>query len=89
MKLIRLFGGVAALVLVAGLALVAQQASAPGATMVAAAQKFLGSLSGEQKAQTTFAFDDAERTNWNFIPLQDNTTRKSTRKRAPARRRTA
>lgn len=83
MKLTRMLGGVVALASVAGLALVAQQTAAPGVTMVAAAQKFLGSLSDEQKTQATFAFDDKERTNWNFIPLQDNTTRKSTRKGLP------
>lgn len=67
---------------VAGLALVAQQTAAPGGQMVAAAQSFLGGLSEEQKTQATFAFDDKERTNWNFVPLQD-AMRKSTRKGLP------
>ena len=82
MKLIKTLFAVLALASVAGLALVAQQSAAPGATMLAAAQKFLGSLSDDQKVQTTFAFDDQERTNWNFIPLQDK-ERKTTRKGLP------
>lgn len=83
MKLMKTMFAVVALVAVAGLAIVAQQLAAPGASMLAAAQKFLGSLSDEQKTQATFAFDDKERTNWNFIPLQDNKTKKATRKGLP------
>jgi len=43
-----------------------------GERMADAAQKFLGLLSDDQKAKAAFAFDDKERTNWNFVPLQDN-----------------
>ena len=67
----------------AGLAYVAQQNETSGSRMVTAAQAFLASLNDEQKAQASFAFDDKERTNWNFIPLQDNKTKKSTRKGLP------
>ncbi len=83
MKLTKTLFAVVVLASVAGVALVAQQLAAPGAGMLAAAQKFVGGLSDDQKAQTTFAFDDKERTNWNFVPLQDNKTRKSTRKGLP------
>jgi hypothetical protein len=83
MKLTRTIPAGFAVALIAGVALVAQQNAAPGESMLAAAQKFLGSLADDQKGQATFAFDDKERTNWNFIPLQDNATRKSTRKGLP------
>lgn len=53
--------------------LVAQQRSSvtPKAdAMMQAAQAFLGTLSDEQKGQATFGFEDAERTNWHFIPRE-------------------
>jgi hypothetical protein len=50
-----------------------------GLRMAAAAEKLLDSLSAEQKAKAAFAFDDKERTNWNFVPLQDK-DKKPTRK---------
>jgi hypothetical protein len=37
--------------------------------MFEAAEKFLGSLTPEQMQQATFALTDAERENWNFVPL--------------------
>jgi hypothetical protein len=51
--------------------------------MVSAAQGFLGTLTADQKKQATFDFDSNERFNWHFIPLQDKTTRKYTRKGLP------
>ena len=36
--------------------------------MAAAANKFLGALSSEQKAKATFEFKDGERSNWHYIP---------------------
>jgi hypothetical protein len=42
-----------------------------GARMTDAAERFLASLNADQKARAVFAFDDKERTNWNFVPLQD------------------
>lgn len=39
-----------------------------GADMTAAAQKFVGSLSDEQKAQAVLAYDAPQRTDWHFIP---------------------
>ncbi len=38
------------------------------ADMQEAANRFLASLSPEQKSQATFALDNAERLNWHFIP---------------------
>src|SRR6185437_359164 len=36
--------------------------------MTECANRFLASLTPEQKAKATFAFDDAERVNWAFVP---------------------
>lgn len=41
-----------------------------GVKMASAAEKFLGGLTPPQKSQATFAFDDAERLNWHFIPRE-------------------
>ena len=38
--------------------------------MVEAAGKFLGALSAEQKKQATYTLTDAERENWNFVPIE-------------------
>lgn len=51
--------------LAGGAAVSAQRASA---NMVAAANRFLQALTPEQRQQATFAFDNAERMRWNFIP---------------------
>ncbi len=37
--------------------------------MVAAANKFLGGLDDAQKKQATYPLTDAERENWNFVPI--------------------
>jgi hypothetical protein len=42
------------------------------AEMVAAAGKFLGALNADQKKQATYALTDAERENWNFVPIERN-----------------
>jgi hypothetical protein len=62
-----------------GLAVVGEQKEPVGAQMATAAEKFLATLNDEQKAKATFAFDDKERINWNFVPLQDK-DKKPTRK---------
>jgi hypothetical protein len=49
-----------------GAAIVASQKSA--ATMQKAAASFLDSLSADQKARVSFAFDSEERMRWHFIP---------------------
>jgi hypothetical protein len=71
-----------ALILVAGLAHVAQQADPTAPDMVASAQQFVDSLNAEQKGKALIAFDSKERSNWNFVPLQDKEKR-STRKGLP------
>ena len=38
--------------------------------MVEAAGKCLGALSAEQKKQATYTLTDAERENWNFVPIE-------------------
>ncbi|MDA1093593.1 MAG: DUF3500 domain-containing protein [Acidobacteria bacterium] len=39
-------------------------------SMATAANRLLESLTPDQRAQATFAFDTAERTNWHFIPTE-------------------
>lgn len=82
MKLNRVILALTLLGGMAGMAYVAQLAEPAGSKMSAAADKFLASLSEEQKKKATFAFDDKERTNWHFVPLQDK-SKKSTRKGVP------
>ncbi len=79
MRLFRLLG---CLVLAGGLiaaAFVGQTTEPAGIKMTNAADKFLDTLSAEQKEKVKFKFDDPERSNWNFIPLQDK-DKKPTRK---------
>ncbi len=82
MKTARMLAAVAAVALLAGVAYVSQAAETAGVKMASAADKFLTALTAEQKQQAAFAFDDKERFNWNFIPLQDG-DKKSTRKGLP------
>jgi hypothetical protein len=65
-----------------GLAYVGQATESTGTKMADAAEKLLDSLSPEQRNKAAFAFDDKERMNWHFIPLQD-ADKKSTRKGLP------
>src|ERR1700761_6326451 len=58
----------------AGAAYLSQKTEPTGVRMTTAAERFVASLKPEQKAKAVFAFDDAERTNWNFVPLQDKPT---------------
>ena len=58
-----------------GIAYVSQRPDPPAARMAVAAQKFLDSLTAEQKKRATFTFDDPERTNWEFVPMQDKDKR--------------
>jgi hypothetical protein len=53
-----------------GAAYVAQVTKPAGEAMTAAAQQFLASLTPEQKKKAQFAFDDQERFNWHFVPLE-------------------
>src|SRR5437868_3340356 len=56
--------------LVAGVAYVSQTTESAGVRMVRAAERFLARLSAEQRNGAVFGFDDKERLNWHFIPLQ-------------------
>lgn len=70
-RLARLLLAPVAVACLAGVAYVSQTNESSGTRMVDAADKFLSGLSAEQKAKATQAFDDKERFNWNFVPLQD------------------
>lgn len=83
MKSKRIVFALLGLASIVGLAYVAQRTEDPsGAKMVSAAKEFVGTLKDEQKKKAIFDFDSKERTNWNFIPLQD-AKRNSTRKGLP------
>jgi hypothetical protein len=70
-RLSRMLFALVVLAGVAGVAYVGQTTESSGIQMANAADKLLAGLSPEQKAKATFAFDDEERTNWHFVPLQD------------------
>src|SRR6516164_2951505 len=55
--------------------------------MFAAADSLVGSLDAQQKAQAVFGFDDAERSNWHFVPHQKQ--KKPLRKGLPLEQMTA
>jgi hypothetical protein len=59
-----------ALVVLAALGgvIVQAQRTSPSAAMATAAERFLASLTPEQRQQATFAFDSAERLRWHFVP---------------------
>jgi hypothetical protein len=59
-----------ALVVLAALggAIVQAQRTSPSAAMATAAERFLASLTPEQRQQATFAFESAERLRWHFVP---------------------
>jgi hypothetical protein len=82
MKLSRLILSGALLVSLVGLAYVAQKIESAGMKMVTAGEKFVSTLTKKQKAKAVFDFDSKERTNWHFIPMQDDKKR-STRKGLP------
>lgn len=82
MKAVRLLLVLASVVLLAGIAWVAQQAEPPGFRMVVAARRFLDLLTAEQRAKACFPFDSPERTRWFFTPQQDK-NRRPTRKGLP------
>jgi hypothetical protein len=89
MKSIRIILAGAGLLLLGGLAYVAQRdAETSGHNMLGAASEFAGSLKDEQKKKAIFDFDSKERTNWNFVPLQDK-EKNSTRKGLPLEEMTA
>src|SRR5262245_16366190 len=70
MKLFRLLLASVVLAGLIGVAMIGQSAEQPAAKMATAAEKFLGTLTAEQKNKAVYDFDSKERTNWWFIPLQ-------------------
>jgi hypothetical protein len=82
MKLSRMLLALAFVGLLAGVAYVRQANESSGTKMARAAEKLLSSFTPQQKDKAVFGFDDAERFNWHFVPLQD-AMKKSTRKGLP------
>jgi hypothetical protein len=80
MHLRRCIAGSFVIAVLVGIAYLASMAQPMAVAMTDAANKFLASLSAEQRTQCMFKFDDAERFNWHFVPLEDKKTGKSTRK---------
>jgi Protein of unknown function (DUF3500) len=80
-KLTRTLLTMVLLVLLVGIARVAQEKEPAGVKMIRAAETFVGSLTAEQQAKALFEFDDKERFNWHFVPLEKD--KKSTRKGLP------
>src|SRR5205823_6217246 len=78
MKPSRVIISMSLMLILAGVAYVSQAREPAALKMAEAAEKLLAGLSQEQKQKLVFDFDDAERFNWHFIPLQDGT--KPTRK---------
>jgi hypothetical protein len=72
MKLLRLSLALPVLGLVVGMAYVAQSKESSAAKMTAATDKFLGTLSADQKGKAVVDFDDKERFNYHFTPYQDS-----------------
>jgi hypothetical protein len=82
MKLTRLLLAVAVVAVIAGVAYVNQVNQPTAVKMADAAQNFLDTLSEVQKKQAQFDFNDKERINWHFVPVQ-NADKKPTRKGLP------
>jgi len=62
-----------------GAACLSKEEASPGERMCDAAAKLVNSLHDDQKSKALFAFDDKERTNWHFVPMQ-NAKKEPTRK---------
>jgi hypothetical protein len=54
-----------------GAAYLSKESASPGEQMCDAAAKLVNGLNDDQKGKALFAFDDKERINWHFVPLQD------------------
>ncbi len=70
-KLSRILIALMLMAVLAGVAYVGQVNETSGVKMAVAAENFLRSLTAEQRTKATFGFDDKERLNWDFVPLQD------------------
>src|SRR5262249_3707756 len=82
MKLSRIILSAGVLGSLVGLAYVGQKMESAGIKMVAAGEKFVSTLSKEQKAKAVFDFDSKERMNFHFVPMQ-NAKKRPTRKGLP------
>jgi Protein of unknown function (DUF3500) len=71
MKFSRIVLAVPLMGMLAGVAYVSQRTDTPASKLAGAAQRFVEALTPEQKKQAMFPFDSPERTNWDFVPLQD------------------
>src|SRR5262245_6454790 len=71
MKLLRLFAAACAVAALTGVAYLAREQAPLGSQMADAAEKFLDTLAADQRTKAVLAFDDKDRTNWQFVPLQD------------------
>jgi hypothetical protein len=71
MKLFRLLVAFAALTGMAAVAYVHHAAESSGEKMTNAAERFVASLDADQRGKAVYDFDDKERLNWHFVPLQD------------------
>lgn len=80
MKVLRLFAIFAAVGTLAAVALISKDEAPASTQMADAADKFLASLTEEQRKKAMFDFDDAHRVGWFFTPQQDNKTKMATRK---------
>jgi hypothetical protein len=72
MKLFRMTLAVAATATLVGVAFVSQAKETAGTKMAVAAQKFVESLTAEQREKAAYDFESKERTNWYFTPRQDD-----------------
>jgi hypothetical protein len=88
MKLLRIVLVFTAILSLVGVAYVSQRTEASATKMAAAAQKFVNSLTPEQRKQALYDFDSKERTRWFFTPQQDKNKR-ATRKGLPLQDMTA
>jgi len=80
MRVRRWLIGILVLGVFGGVAYMAGLAQPTVVAMADAANKFLATLTAEQRTKCTFKFEDAERFNWHFVPLEDKATRTPTRK---------
>jgi hypothetical protein len=71
MKTFRFLTALVAFAVLAGLAYVSQLSEPAGGKMTRAAEKFLASLTEDQRLKANLRFDDADRVNWQFVPRQD------------------
>jgi hypothetical protein len=77
----RGLGALVVLGVLVSFALVGREVQPTGVKMTDAAARLVGSLSAEQKTKGTFGFDDQERFNWHFVPLEKD--KQPTRKGLP------